>query len=166
MKKLSGIVSVFAFPVTIVSFILMLATDAFILRLRGEDFAYPGTEVIFGRKSLGSLDPGTNASPLALAAWIILLVTILLIILNLFLRFVYGEELEKLQLFISFIIIAALILSAIFMFNVISNYWSANGWGTPFSSTRFGTGWGVAASFCFLAALITLFPIVVRFADR
>ena len=65
MKKLAKISGIFALPVTIISFILMLATDAFIMRLRGEDFPVSGTDAIFGRKSLGSLDPGTNGSPLA-----------------------------------------------------------------------------------------------------
>ena len=166
MKKLSKFSYLFALPFTIISFVLMLATNAIINDKYKVDIFVPGTEAVFGHKPISEIDPPSNPSPLALTAWILALVAILIIVLGVFLRFIYRDELEKAHIVLSFIAIICLILAGIFMFNVVSTFWSANDMGYPLKGTRIGTGWGVAASFYFLSALILLFPIVVSFADR
>ena len=77
MKKVLPFAGLIAFVLALVALILMLATNGVIVKSGNLQINYAGTEVLFGHKGSGLLDPDFKGSVLALIGFILLIVGLL-----------------------------------------------------------------------------------------
>lgn len=143
MKKVFKFAGFAALLLTLIGFILLLATSA--VTYEGHEIA-KGTDALFGRKE-GMLD--IDPSPLSLIAWIFVLLAMLAlgakVVLDLMKKQVkFGRILE---LCISIV----LLVSAIMLFFTVPTFYSANGASSVPDNVFLGAGWIVASIFFILS---------------
>ena len=165
MKAVLRFSYLIALPFTVIAFILMIKTNAISTPFKnGIEWFVTGEEALFGAPPIGSRSAPTYPSSVALASWIIAIVVMVILLLGSVLRIMYGDDFHGLHIFLRILCIIGLLISGIFIFFVVTNFIEINKLGAPFNSTRLGQGWGLAASFYFLSALIITSSLV--FGDR
>ena len=155
MKQFLKFSGVIAFLLTVVGFILFMATPA--ITYKG-DTAFKGTEVIFGSKILFA---EVKPSVLALIAWIFVLIAMLLLLCLVVLTFVKKDLLDKFGRIGSIIVALLLILAAIFSFFTVPTFYSANGGSAP-DGISLGVGWIIGAILLILAGGLTICPLILK----
>ena len=149
MKKLLEISGFLALALAIVVFVLMMATPA-IVNKDATVVLVKGTEAIFGGKYI-------ELAPLALLAWIFVLLAILVICVTVVLPLVKKVKgLEKFAGLLNVCACLLLIVAGIFMFCVRAHY----------DAAYIGAGWVIGGIIAFGAGALLILPAVLNFVKK
>ena len=155
MKKLLELSGFCALVLTIVVFILMMATPAIVTK--DADVISNGVETIFG---------GTfNLAPLALVGWIFVLLAMLVICVTVILPLVKDiKALRKLAGLLNIFACLLLVVAGLFMFLTVSSWKGANfgSLGDP----RIGAGWVIGGIIAFGAGALLILPAVLNLVKK
>ena len=155
MKKLLEISGFLALALAIVVFVLMMATPAIVTK--DADVISSGVETIFGKD--------WHLAPLALVAWIFVLLAILVICVTVVLPLVKKVKgLEKFAGLLNIFACLLLVLAGLFMFLTLTSWKSANlgNLGDP----RIGAGWVIGGILSIVAGVVAILPAIANFLGK
>ena len=155
MKKLLELSGFLALALAIVVFVLMMATPAIVTK--DADVISSGVETIFGKD--------WNLAPLALVAWIFVLLAIIVICVTVVLPLVKKVKgLEKIAGLLNICACLLLLLAGLFMFLTLTSWKSANlgNLGDP----RIGAGWVIGGIIAFGAGALLILPAVMNLVKK
>ena len=170
MKKFLKFSGFVAGALALVAFILMMATSAVVWQSGSTTVSFAGTLAIFG----GDVDlaqaaalGATEAKPsvLALIAWILALVSILLECAALVLPLLKVKVSEKLLGLFNLIAVIGFVLAGVFMFIVVPTFYSAVGNNAP-DAAKIGAGWVIGAILFIAAGVIAILPTALNFFGK
>ena len=162
--KFSGLISL---VLAVVAFILMLATNAVVVKSGNLQVVYSGGQAIFGWNEQNLLGQNVhyNGAPLALISWILALAALLIILLGLVLPLFKVKALERFAGILNLVAVCCLVLAGIFVFPVVPNFYAANGWDVP-EKAAIGGGWLIAGIIYIVAGAIAICPAVADFLGK
>ena len=150
MKKFLELSGFCALALAVVVFVLMMATPAIVTK--DADVICSGVETIFG----GDF----HLAPLALIAWIFVLLAILMVCVTVILPLVKKvKAVEKFAGLINIVACLFLVLAGLFMFLTLSSWKGANfgSLGDP----SIGAGWVIGGILAFVAGAVLVLPAVM-----
>ena len=163
MKKVLQFSGLISLVLAVVAFILMMASDAVIQSSGSLQVVYGGTKVIFGHGSEGLLDPTVKLAPLALLAWIFILVGMIIVACGVILPLLKINALEKFAGILNLVALVLFVLGGIFMFIVVPNLWAANEWGDVPDNAKIGAGWVIGGIIAIVAGAFAILPAAAAF---
>ena len=163
MKKVLQFSGLISLVLAVVAFILMMASDAVIQSSGSLQVVYGGTKAIFGYKGEGLLDPDVKLAPLALIAWILILVGMIIVAAGVILPLLKINALEKFAGILNLVALVCFVLGGIFMFIVVPNLWAANEWGDVPDNAKIGAGWVIGGIIAIVAGAFAILPAAAAF---
>ena len=166
MKKVLQFSGLISLVLAIVAFILMMATNAVVQSSGSVQVVTAGTKAIFGYKGEGLLDPDIKLAPLALIAWIFILVAMIIIAAGVILPLLKINALEKFAGILNIVALALLVIGGIFMFVVLPSFFGANGYDEVPDNAAIGAGWVIGGILFILAGLVAACPAVMKILKK
>ena len=167
MKKFLKYTGVCALILAVVAFILQMATNAIVIGNGSLQAVKKGTVAIFGETQSTILgDAVTKPSILALFAWILLLVAILIVLLGVLLPIFKVKALKNVAGILNLVAVVCFIIAGVFMFCVVPTFYSANGYDSVPNNAAIGAGWVIAGILSILAGVVAVLPAVGDFIDK
>ena len=161
--KFSGII---AFVVALVGFILMMATNAIVWSSGSLQYVVKGTVAIFGSKTDTILGTAvTNPSPMALIAWILGMVGLLLVCFGIILPLLKNKKLDKFAGLLNLVAVICLVLAGVFMFFVVPTFYGANDAKVP-DGTAIGAGWVIGGILFIAGGVLAILPAAMDFLGK
>lgn len=166
MKKVLQFAGVISLALAVIAFVLMMATNALTVHsaLLG-DLNIGGTVAIFGHKSTGLLDPEYKPAALALIAWILILVGMLVVLCGVLLPLLKVKALEKFSGILDIAALVCFALGGIFMFIVVPSFAGANGWNNT-DGVTIGAGWVIGGILAIAAGAFAILPAAAAFLGK
>ena len=161
--KFSGIISLI---LVVVAFILMMATNACMQVSGSLQVNYAGTTAIFGHQGEGLLDPTIKLAPLALIAWILILVGMIIVAVGIILPLLKVTALEKFAGLLNLIAVVCFVLGGVFMFIVVPSLWAANDWGDIPDNAKIGAGWVIGGILAIVGGAFAILPAAMDFIGK
>ena len=161
--KFSGIISL---VLVAVAFILMMATNACMQVSGSLQVNYAGTTAIFGHQGEGLLDPTIKLAPLALIAWILILVGMIIVLVGIDLPLLKINALEKFAGLLNLIAVVCFVLGGVFMFIVVPSLWAANEWGDIPDNAKIGAGWVIGGILAIVGGAFAILPAAMDFIGK
>ena len=166
MKKFLKFSGLIALLLGVVAFILMMATNAVVVKSGNVQVVYAGTTAIFGKTESTLLgDVVTKPSVLALIGWILALVALLIVIAGVVLPLLKVKALDKVAGLLNLIAVCALVLAGVFCFLVVPTFYAANETNVP-DNAAIGAGWVIAGILYILAGLCAIAPAAANFMGK
>ena len=162
MKKVLQFSGIIAFALALVGFILTMTTTAITYQLGGATVTVSGTTAIFGSKGV-LID--TNPATMALIAWILGLIGLLLTCCGVVLPMLKIKGVEKLAGVLNFVAVACFVLAGVFTFFVVSSFLNSNGLSSV-GDPKIGVGWVFGAIFYLAGGVFALLPTIMDFAGK
>ena len=166
MKKVlqfSGIISAL---LGIVAFILMMATNAVVVKSGSLQVVTAGTVAIFGETNKTILgEVVTKPSPLALIGWILLLVGLVLTLCGIVLPLLKVKGVQKFAGLMNLVAVACFVVAGVFMFLVVPSFVSANG-GEVNEYYHIGAGWVIGGILAIAAGVFAILPAAADFLAK
>lgn len=164
MKKVLQFSGIISLALAVVAFILMLATPAMVV----EDVVFGGTIAMFGGElSLAqALYLGSSTAklaPLALIAFILILLGLIIVIAGVVLPLLKINALEKFAGILNLVALVMFVLAGVFMFIVVPSLTGANGFDKVPDGYNIGAGWVFAGIFSIAAGVFTILPAAAAF---
>ena len=168
MKKVLQFAGLISLVLAVVAFVLMLATPAIVLTSGNNQYIYKGTVVLFGSKeaitfagfNLGTAE--TKLAPLALIAFILVIVGLVIVALGVILPLLKVKALEKFAGILNLVALVCFVLAGIFMFCVVPNFFAANEADVP-NSAGIGAGWVIGGILAIAAGAFAILPAAAAF---
>ena len=150
----------------VVAFILMMATNAVVVKSGSLQVVTAGTTAIFGKTESTILgDAKTNPSVLALIGWILMLVALLILIAGIVLPLLKVKGIEKYAGILNLVAVVCLVVAGIFMFIVVPTFYGANDASVP-DEARIGAGWVIGGILSILAGAMAILPAAMDFLGK
>ena len=166
MKKVLQFSGLISLVLAVVAFILMLASDAVVQSSGSVQVVYGGAKAIFGHESEGLLDPTIKLAPLALIAWIFILIGMIIVLAGVVLPLLKINALEKFAGILNLAALVLFVLGGIFMFIVVPNLWAANDWGDVPDNAKIGAGWVIGGIVAIVAGAFAILPVAAAFLSK
>ena len=166
MKKVLQFSGLISLVLAVVAFILMLASDAVVQSSGSVQVVYGGAKAIFGHESEGLLDPTIKLAPLALIAWIFILIGMIIVLAGVVLPLLKINALEKFAGILNLAALVLFVLGGIFMFIVVPNLWAANDWGDVPDNAKIGAGWVIGGIVAIVAGAFAILPAAAAFLSK
>lgn len=163
--KFSGLISLVA---AVVGFVLMLATQAVVITSGNTTYFFTGPDVMFGctKSALGGLLAATyKAAPLALIAFILVIVALLVLLAGFVLPLAKIKVLERFAGVLNLCALVCLVLAGIFMFCVVPNFFGVNEMNVP-DGSGVGAGWVIGGIIFIVAGAVAICPAVADFLGK
>ena len=163
--KFSGLISLVA---AVVGFILMLATQSVVITSGNTTYFFTGPETMFGvtKQAFGGiLEVTYKAAPLALIAFILVIVALLILLAGFVLPMLKVNVLDKFAGVLNLAALVCLVLAGIFMFCVVPSFYGANEMDIP-NNAAVGAGWVIGGILYIAAGAIAICPAVVDFLGK
>ena len=167
--KFSGLISLI---LAVIAFILMMATNSIEYVNGSTTLSFGGSLAIFGgaldtaqKLFLGTTDPA-KLSALALLAWIFMLLGMLIILCGIVLPLLKINALEKFAGLLNLVAVILFVVAGIFMFCVVPNFFSANGFNSVPEHTGIGAGWVIGGILAIIAGGFAILPAVMDFLGK
>ena len=166
MKKVLQFSGFISLVLVVVTFILMLASNAVVGSTSLGDYSVAGSTAIFGKTDtvLGTT-VHTNPSALGLIAWILILVGMLIVIAGIVLPLLKVTALEKFAGVLNLVAVCCFVLGGIFMFIVVPTFYAANDADVP-SGAGIGAGWVIGGILAIVAGAIAILPAAMDFIGK
>lgn len=166
MKKVLQFSGFISLLLAVVAFILMMATNAVIVKSGNFQVIYEGTVAIFGKTEHTALgDLVTHPAPLALIAWILILVGLIIVLAGVVLPLLKVKALEKFAGVLNLCALVCFVLAGIFMFIVVPNFYAANNTDMP-EQAKIGAGWVIGGILSIAAGAFAICPAVADFLGK
>ena len=165
MKKVLQFSGIISLVLVVVAFILMMATNAAMQVSGSLQVNYAGTTAIFGHASEGLLDPEIKLAPLALIAWILIIVGMIIVALGIILPLFKVTALQKFAGLLNLIAVVCFVLGGIFMFIVVPSFFGAVGNSAP-DGTGIGAGWVIGGILAIVAGAFAILPAAMDFIGK
>ena len=166
MKKVlqfSGIISAL---LGIVAFVLMMATNAVVVKVGNTQVVTAGTVAIFGETTKTLLgEVVTKPAPLALIGWILLLVALVVVLCGVILPLLKVKGLTIFAGIINIFVAIAFVLVGVFMFLVVPSFVGANG-GEVNEYYHIGAGWVIGGILAIAAGVFAILPAAADFVGK
>ena len=157
MKKYIPFLAICSFILGVVAFVLMMTTNAVVR----DSLAYEGTTVLFGKTTnLYVVDVYTHGAPVALVAWILLIVAMLTSAIASILPLALPKH-KSLAGVANALTFAMLLTSGVLVLFTKNSFGSANG--ADFSSWNLGGGYITASILSFVGAGTSAIPAAFAF---
>lgn len=171
MKKVLKYSGICAFVLAVVAFILMLATPGVVAKSGSTSINFGGGLVIFGgaldgAQKLYLLEDAAKAAPMALIAWILILVGLLIVCTGIVLPLLKVKALERFAGVLNLVAVICFVLAGIFMFIVVPSFFKAQGFDSVPDSGKIGGGWVVGGILSIVAGAVAICPAVVDFIEK
>ena len=164
MKKVLQFSGLISLVLAIVAFILMMATNAVIQSSGSVQVVTAGTTAIFGKTESTILgDVVTKLAPMALLAWIFILVAMIIVALGVILPLLKINALEKFAGILNIVALALLVVGGIFMFIVLPSFFGANGYDSVPDNASIGAGWVIGGILAIAAGAFAILPAAAAF---
>lgn len=166
MKKVLQFSGLIALVLAVVAFILMMATNAIIVKSGNLQVVTAGTTAIFGKNEtvLGAT-VHTNPSVLALIGWILLLVGMLIVCAGVVLPLLKVTALEKFAGLLNLIAVVCFVVGGVFMFIVVPTFYGANDSNVP-DNAAIGAGWVIGGILAIAAGVFAILPAAASFLGK
>ena len=168
--KYSGICSAVLAALTLV---FMMAFNALSYKNGDTTTVVPGLRVIFGETVHGTLvDTVYKAAPVALVAWILVLVAVLILVAGVVLPLLKVKGIEKVAGVLNLVAVIALVLAGVLLFFTKGSYNAANKSVvgstviTYYDDFKLTFGYVLAAIFSILGGAVAICPTVVDFLGK
>ena len=166
MKKVLQFSGLISLLLVVVAFILMLATNAVIVKSGSVQVVYAGTTAIFGNTESTILgDVHTNPSVLALIGWILLLVGMLIVIAGIVLPLLKVTALEKFAGLLNLVAVVCFVIAGVFMFLVVPTFYAANDANVP-DNAVIGAGWVIGGILAIAGGVFAILPAAASFLGK
>ena len=170
MKKVLQFAGLISLVLAIVAFVLMLATPAIVLTNGNNQYIYKGPVVLFGSKEtldlyIVSATTVTKPAPLALIAFILVIVAVVIVALGVVLPLLKVNVLAKIGGVLNLAALVCFVVAGIFMFCVIPNFFAANEWNVP-DSAAIGAGWLIGGILAIAAGAFAILPAAAAFLAK
>ena len=164
MKKVLQFSGLISLVLAIVAFILMMATNAVVQSSGSVQVVTAGTTAIFGKTESTILgDVVTKLAPMALLAWIFILVAMIIVALGVILPLLKINALEKFAGILNIVALALLVVGGIFMFIVLPSFFGANGYDSVPDNAAIGAGWVIGGILAIAAGAFAILPAAAAF---
>lgn len=167
MKKVLQFSGIISLALAVIAFILMMATNAIVQSSGSLQVVTEGTKAIFGKVEHGSLiDVTYKLAPMALLAWIFILIGLVIVALGVILPLLKINALEKFSGILDIVALACFVVGGIFMFFVVPSYWAANEYGDIPDSAKIGAGWVIGGIIAIVAGAFAILPAAAAFMSK
>ena len=166
--KFSGLISL---VLVAIAFILMMASPAVVYKSGSTTVDFAGTLAIFG----GEIDAAqmlvlgaSEAKPsvLALIAWILIIVGMIIVALGIILPLIKVTALQKFAGLLNLIAVVCFVLGGVFMFIVVPSLWAANEWGDIPDNAKIGAGWVIGGILAIIGGAFAILPAAMDFIAK
>lgn len=166
MKKVLQFSGVISAVLGIVAIVLMMATNAIVVKVGSNQVVTAGTVAIFGEttKVLG-VEIVTKPSPLALIGWILALVAVVVVLCGVILPLLKVKGIEKFAGLMNLVAVVCFVVAGVFMFLVVPTFVSANG-GEVSEYHHIGAGWVIGGILAIAAGAFAILPAAVDFLGK
>ena len=168
--KFSGAI---AFVLGLVAFILLMATVGVYSKVGSGSVVviteHAGTTVLFGKnEALGlGVEKVTHCAPLALIAWILVILALIILCLGVIFPLLKIKALDKFAGLLNLIAVICLVGAGILLFFAALNFAGANKVDSDnLKYFHLGGGWIVAAILAILGGVIAILPAVADFLGK
>ena len=167
MKKVLQFSGLISLVLAVVAFVLMMATNAIVQSSGSLQLVTEGTKAIFGKIEHGALaDVEYKLAPMALLAWIFILVGLLIVAAGVILPLLKINALEKFAGILNLVALVLFVVGGIFMFCVMPSYFKANGADSVPDSAAIGAGWVIGGILAIAAGAFAILPAVAAFLGK
>ena len=170
MKKVLQFAGLISLVLAMVAFALMFLTPAIVLKNGNTQYLYEGPVALFGKKEtlnlyVVSATTVTKPSPLAFVGFILLIVGFVIVALGFVLQLLKVNALAKIGGILNLVALVCLVLTGIFMFCVVPNFYAANGADVP-DSASIGAGWVIGGILAICAGAFAILPAAAAFLGK
>ena len=166
MKKVLQFSGLISLVLAVVAFILMMATNAIVQSSGSLQVVTEGTKAIFGKVEHGTLiDVEYKLAPMALIAWILILVGMIIVLAGVVLPLLKVTALEKFAGILNLVALVCFVLGGIFMFIIVPSYFTANGVEASDipDNAKIGAGWVIGGIIAIAAGAFAILPAAAAF---
>ena len=160
MKAFLKFAGLIAAVLALVAFILMLASNALVIKVLGNEQFVAGTKAIFGESGLVDYAPAATA----LIAFILVIVAILILVLNFVMPLLKVKGYDKIGGILGFVAIAALVGAGVLLFFTQAAFSSANNDG--FKDYKLTFGYVFAAILLLASGVIAFLPTAFALTSK
>ena len=168
MKKVLQFSGIISLVLVVVAFILMMATNAAMQVSGSLQVNYAGTTAIFGHASEGLLDPEIKLAPLALIAWILIIVGMIIVALGIILPLFKVTALQKFAGLLNLIAVCALVVAGVLLFftQPVFNQANKTSLGTLYDDYKLSFAFVMAAILAIAGGVIAILPAAMDFIGK
>lgn len=171
MKKILKYSGICSLLLAAVAFVLMLATPAVVAKSGSTSINFGGALAIFGGnidnyQKLYLLADTAKGAPLALIAWILALIGLLIVCTGVILPLLKVKALDKFAGVLNLIAVASFVLAGVFSFIVVPSFFTANGFDKVPDSAAIGGGWVIGGIVYIVAGAVAICPAVADFLAK
>ena len=164
MKKVLQFSGLIALVLAVLAFVLMMVTNAAVQSSGSLQVVTEGTKAIFGKVEHGTLvDVEYKLAPMALLAWIFILVGMIILAAGVILPLLKIDVLEKFAGILAIVSLVLLVLGGIFMFFVLPSYFGANGYDSVPDNASIGAGWVIGGILAIAGGAFAILPAAAAF---
>ncbi len=160
MKAFLKFAGLIAAVLALVAFILMLASNALVIEVFGNEQFVAGTKAIFGESGLVDYAPAATA----LIAFILVIVAILILVLNFVMPLLKVKGFEKVGKILNFVAIGALVVAGILLFFTKAAFSGAND--GAFDDYNLTAGYVIAAILLLLGGIVAFLPTAFALTSK